>query len=125
MSYLGLLNQTGLTMTVTRQQFESQNDYGEQVTVPVKMAEYVPVRKQTLRQEDLISAGLPTDMSTIKWLLFTPLHWEGELLPIRNNDRLTFSRQPTNVTYYNVIHVADATEEHHHNECIIEEIYQD
>jgi len=126
MSYIGLLQQTGLTMTVTRQEYSSKNEYGEQITTAETKATGVPVRKQTLRQEDLINAGLPTDMATIKWLLFTPLHWPtGTLLDIRNDDRLTFNRQPTNVTYYNVVHVADATEEFHHNECIIEEIYQD
>ena len=120
MSYLGLLNQTGLTMNITRTAFLSKNEYGEQVTEQAVIATGIPVRKQTLRQEDLMEGDIPTDIASIKWLLFAPID-----CGLRNADRLTFNRQPSTVTYYNVIHGADATEEQHHLECIIEEIYQD
>ena len=125
MSYIGLLLQTGLTMTIHRNVYASKNEFGEQVTTEEIIATGIPVRKQTLRQEDLMESQIPTDMASIKWLLFTPLIWDSVPVNIRATDKLTFNRQPTTVTYYQVIRPANATEEEHHYECIIKEIYQD
>jgi len=124
MSFLGLLQQTGLLATWTRKSYASRASSGEQViTTPVVVAD-VPARMQTVRQEDLDEAGIVTETATIKWLLFLPYTWAGVTLNIRNGDKITFNRMPTNVTYYNAIHDADAVAERHHHELIIEERYQ-
>lgn len=124
MSYLGLLQQTGLLVDIYRTSFVSKNSFGEQVTEQTLIHEEIPCRKQTMREEDLISAGVPTDMATIKWMLFLPTIFETVDIVVKPNDVMKFNRKPSDVTYYNVVHVEDATEEQHHFECIIEEIYQ-
>ena len=127
MSYMGLLLQTGLLATWTRQKYDSTNAIGEQVTTRETIAADVPCRKQLMRAEDLVEAGIATDLGTVKWFIFLPLEYPtGTLLSLQEGDRFTVqdSRMQNAQTYFNIIAPANAVEENHHIEIIAEEIAQ-
>jgi hypothetical protein len=77
-----------------------------------------------MREEHINTAEIPTDTASIKWLLFLPLRYNGVEIRILPTDILVFNRMPTDVDYFRVIHVEDATSEQHHLECIIHEHFQ-
>lgn len=125
MSYMGLLTKTGLLATWTRDGYDSLNSFGEQVMVNAPIAENVPCRKQHMRDEQLIEAGIPTDLGSIKWILWLPLEFPvGTPIDIRSGDKLTFqaSRMQNPATYFQVVMPENAVEAEHHFEVIIIEI---
>ena len=125
MSYMGLLLQTGLLATWSRELVLSRNNLGEQVTERIDIATNVPCRKQMMRAEELIDYAIPTALGSIKWYVFLPLEYPtGTKLSLQVGDRFVVqdSRMQNAETYFNVIAPADAVEEQHHIEMIIEEI---
>ena len=125
MSYMGLLLQTGLLATWSRRGYVSRNAFGEQVLDTTVIHAAVPCRKQHMRDEQLIEAGIPTDLGSIKWLLWLPIEFPvGTPIDIRSGDRMTVqnSRMQNTETYFKIIMPENAVEEQHHFEVIIEEI---
>jgi hypothetical protein len=122
MSYIGLLLQTKLLATWTREGYTSVNAFGEQVTTEETIHENIPCRKQHMRDEQLIEAGIPTDMGTIKWLLWLPIEWPtGTPIDIRSGDilRVQDTRMQNAMTYFKVVMPENAVEEQHHFEVIL------
>lgn len=125
MSALDLMIETGLLATWTRQSQTGKSSLGAMLVTDTAIASDIPCAMQTIREEDLEIAGIPTDVSGIKYLLFLPYEYLGSFVDIRNGDRITMNRQANSKMYYNVIHVADAVVRQNHHEIIIREQYQD
>jgi hypothetical protein len=128
MSVLALCIQTGVLASWKREVFASQNEFGEQVVTHDVIHSDIPIRKQTMRQEELIEFGIPTDMASINWLCFLPLNdpATGLKLDIRSGDIMTVqdSRMQNPESYFNVIIPENATEEDNHWEVILQEFTQ-
>ena len=122
---MGLLLQTKLLATWKRDSYASLNAFGEQVMSNAVIHSDVPCRKQHMRDEQLIEAGIPTDLGSIKWLLWLPIEYPvGTPIDIRSGDILTVqdSRMQNSETYFKVVMIENAVEEQHHFEVIIVEI---
>ncbi len=128
MSFKSLLEQTGLLATWSRPGVTGRSGIGEQTTSTVVLHSDIPCRKQTMRAEDLIEAGIPAAKGGIKWLLFMELldPVTKVRLDIQMGDKFVVqdTRMQNDQTYFNVIAPADAVEEQDHFEIIIEEIAQ-
>jgi len=127
MSVLSLCIQTGLLASWEREVFASQNEFGEQVVTHNSIHSGIPIRKQTMRQEDLIEYGIPTNEASINWLCFMPLEYPaGTKLDIRSGDKLVVqdTRMQNAQSYFNVVMPENATEENNHWEIILQEFTQ-
>jgi hypothetical protein len=80
-----------------------------------------------MRAEDLVEAGIATGLGTVKWYLFLPLEYPaGTRLSLQEGDRFVVqdTRMQNAEAYFNIIAPANAVEEDHHIEVIMEEIAQ-
>jgi hypothetical protein len=127
MSFLSLLQQTGMTATWTRKVTTGLNSYREQITTPVVMGQGIPCRKQVAAEEYIQQAGMPTEIGGIKWHMYLPITYQGTDLDIKQGDIVEVYRGATPCepgTYYNVITTPDAVSELHHYELLLEQVTQ-